>query len=136
MSSLVVLAGCFWSTESVLSRIPGIVTTTAGYAGGQVGNVLPTYYNLDISGHSEAVLVEYDADVTWLEDIVLAIIEKSQNDPSPAFCSRYRRAFLCSTSEQMNAIYRLLPDWDLAVGFEFYPAEAYHQGYYARVLGI
>jgi peptide-methionine (S)-S-oxide reductase len=48
--------GCFWGMQQILRRIPGVVRTEAGYAGGAVPQA--TYRNHE--GHAEAVLVEYD----------------------------------------------------------------------------
>jgi len=48
--------GCFWGMQHILSKIPGVVHTDVGYAGGQVKNA--TYRNHE--GHAEAVHVEYD----------------------------------------------------------------------------
>lgn len=62
-------AGCFWHVESALRRLPGIVSTRVGYAGG--ATTFPTYEQvcrpptakIDTTGHAEVVLVEWDATV-------------------------------------------------------------------------
>lgn len=48
--------GCFWGMQHILRKIPGVLRTDVGYAGGQVVNA--TYRNHE--GHAEAVRVEYD----------------------------------------------------------------------------
>jgi len=48
--------GCFWGMQQLLRRIPGVLRTEVGYAGGEVANA--TYRNHE--GHAEAVRVEYD----------------------------------------------------------------------------
>jgi len=48
--------GCFWGMQHILRKIPGVISTDVGYAGGQVKNA--TYRNHE--GHAEAVRVEYD----------------------------------------------------------------------------
>ena len=48
--------GCFWGMQHILRKIPGVISTDVGYAGGQVRNA--TYR--DHEGHAEAVRVEYD----------------------------------------------------------------------------
>ncbi|MEQ1917790.1 MAG: bifunctional methionine sulfoxide reductase B/A protein [Elusimicrobiota bacterium] len=48
--------GCFWGMQHILRKIPGVIHTDVGYAGGQVKNA--TYRNHE--GHAEAVRVEYD----------------------------------------------------------------------------
>jgi len=57
MSKKIVLAGgCFWGMQELIRKEPGVIKTTAGYAGGSVKN--PTYENH--TGHAEAVEIEYD----------------------------------------------------------------------------
>ena len=48
--------GCFWGMQHILRKIPGVLHTDVGYAGGHVKNA--TYRNHE--GHAEAVRVEYD----------------------------------------------------------------------------
>jgi peptide-methionine (S)-S-oxide reductase len=58
--------GCFWSMERPFEHVPGVLSTTVGYAGGHTKN--PTYeqVNTRTTGHTETVLVEYDpARVTY-----------------------------------------------------------------------
>ncbi len=48
--------GCFWGMQHILRKIPGVIHTDVGYAGGHVKNA--TYRNHE--GHAEAVRVEFD----------------------------------------------------------------------------
>ena len=52
--------GCFWCTEADFDKIPGVLSTTSGYAGGKLRN--PTYEQVSAggTGHIEAVRVIYD----------------------------------------------------------------------------
>ena len=137
METVVLLNGCFWGTERMLSGFPG-VETTAGYSGGTSVEP-PTYYDLDRSGHSEAVRVRYDPDLVSLAEILGAAEEKSATDPSPRTNPRYRRAVLCTTPAQAAAAIghreSTGASFAVATGFVFHPAEPYHLKYYDRVLG-
>jgi peptide-methionine (S)-S-oxide reductase len=63
-------AGCFWHVEAALRRLPGIVETTAGFAGGTTSN--PTYEDVchQSTDHAEVVLVEFDPNVMNIRTLV------------------------------------------------------------------
>src|SRR5215210_7069612 len=53
-------AGCFWKLERAMRRVEGVVSTKAGYTGGDTA--APTHASVSAgrTGHAEAVRVEYD----------------------------------------------------------------------------
>lgn len=133
--TLILLAGCFWGVEHALEEIPSVVSVT-GYAGGRP-EPAPTYYNLKANRNAEAVRVEFEpAD---LRAVLEKTISKSAGDPSPPADPRYRRAIFCP-SEAIAGLVRaelaaMGESFHVAVETGFHPAEAYHQGYFKRVLG-
>ena len=52
--------GCFWCMEHPFDQIPGVISVTSGYTGGQKKN--PTYKEVSAggTGHAESVQVVYD----------------------------------------------------------------------------
>mmetsp|Transcript_10143 Transcript_10143/g.13406 ORF Transcript_10143/g.13406 Transcript_10143/m.13406 type:complete len:565 (-) Transcript_10143:172-1866(-) len=58
--SLVLGGGCFWHIEHALRRLPGVIETRAGYAGGTIMD--PTYEQVceGNTGHAETVLINFD----------------------------------------------------------------------------
>jgi peptide-methionine (S)-S-oxide reductase len=140
--------GCFWSMQKAFDEVPGVVSVTAGYAGGLKAN--PTYEDVSTgrTGHAESVKVVYDpARISYdrLLDIYWHHIDPLT--PNQAFCDRgteYRSIIfygdagqkrLAETSKQaldrsgrfptpiVTAIQPAVP---------FYPAEEYHQQFYKK----
>ena len=58
--------GCFWGMQHILRKIPGVIHTDVGYAGGKVEHA--TYR--DHEGHAEAVRVEYDPSKLSFEQLL------------------------------------------------------------------
>ena len=58
--------GCFWGLEDLFRKEAGIVNTEVGYTGGPTPN--PTYR--DHEGHAEAMLIEYDDEVTSYRELL------------------------------------------------------------------
>ena len=62
--------GCFWGAEKCFWKLPGVITTSVGYAGGEKIN--PTYYEVcsGTTGHSEVVRVVWDKNKIDISDLL------------------------------------------------------------------
>ena len=62
--------GCFWGAEKCFWKLPGVITTSVGYAGGNKNN--PTYYEVcsGLTGHSEVVRVIWDTNKIDISDLL------------------------------------------------------------------
>ena len=62
--------GCFWGAEKCFWKLPGVVTTSVGYAGGEKNN--PTYYEVcsGLTNHSEVVRVVWDKREIDISDLL------------------------------------------------------------------
>ena len=57
----VLAGGCFWGMQDLIRKLPGVINTRVGYAGGDVPNA--TYRNH--GSHAEAIEIEFDAHVAF-----------------------------------------------------------------------
>jgi len=149
MSETATLAGgCFWCLEAAFEQLQGIKRVVSGYTGGKVRN--PDYRSVceGTTGHAEAVQVEFDPAVISYQDLLRVFF--TIHDPTTLnrqgvdVGTQYRSAIYCHTPAQRGdaeAVIRELTEartWDdpivteVAAASEFYPAEAYHQGYFRR----
>ena len=140
--------GCFWCVESDFDKVPGVLSTTSGYTGGNVAN--PSYEQVSAkrTGHAEAVEIVFDpAKVSYdkLVEHFWRTIDPTTKDRQ--FCdagSPYRTAIFAQDDAQLKAALASREALGKAKPFEepivtevvkggpFYPAEAYHQDYYKK----
>ena len=148
ISQAVFAAGCFWGIQAVFDTVPGVVSTTVGYTGGQTEN--PDYRQVCTggTGHAEAVKVVFDDKmVTYdqLLDIFFANHDPTTlNRQGPDVGTQYRSAVFWFTSEQKKEALAKIEELnssgtypapvvtEVAPAAEFYPAEEYHQKYLAK----
>lgn len=138
-------AGCFWGVEAAFRRVPGVVDTAVGYAGGALEN--PTYRDVcsGTTGHAEVVDVTYDPDRVSYEQLLTVFWDNhnptTRNRQGPDVGSQYRSAIFFHTPEQeviaqaskarLNASgqYRTPVVTEVTPAGPFYRAEDYHQRY-------
>lgn len=140
--------GCFWCMESDFDKLPGVVATTSGYAGGTEPN--PTYEQVSsqTTDYRESVRVVFDTDRTSYAKVLEWYWHHvDPTDAGGQFCDRgpsYRTAVFYADEAQRKAaraskaaIERsgVLPGPVvtpiLPLG-TFYAAENYHQDYYQK----
>jgi len=139
--------GCFWCAEAVFNDVIGVESVESGYIGGHVEN--PSYKRVceGDTGHAEAIRIEFDpAAISYgdLLDIFFATHDPTQlNRQGNDVGTQYRSAIFPHSPEQEAeagaAIARAQADWPnpIVTTVEplatWYPAEDYHQEYFARV---
>jgi peptide methionine sulfoxide reductase msrA/msrB len=146
LETAILAGGCFWGMEDLLRKIPGVLETEAGYAGGNTPS--PTYDQVKTgnTGYAESVRVVFDPKkISYAE-----LLEKwffKMHDPTTKnrqgndVGTQYRSAIFATTPEQAK-IAREVKErvdhsgkWNGKVVTEivdagpFTPAEEYHQDY-------
>jgi peptide-methionine (S)-S-oxide reductase len=138
--------GCFWCTEAVFEQIDGVMSVISGYAGGQTEN--PTYKDICTgkTGHAEVIKIHFDTSKVSFTQI----LEIFGNAHNPTTLNRqgadvgtqYRSTIMFYNEKQKKEAElwkkKLTANLVDAVVTEivsapkFYPAEDYHQDYYAK----
>jgi len=140
--------GCFWCLEAVFQQLRGVTKVVSGYTGGSVPH--PSYEAVctGTTGHAEVTQITFDpSSVSYrdLLDVFFTIhdpttLDRQGNDAG----TQYRSAIFHHSPEQKADAERVIKDlerekvWDDPIVTEvvpleqFYPAENYHQDYYAR----
>ena len=140
--------GCFWCLEAVFQQVKGVHHVTSGYAGGARPN--PTYEQIctGVSGHAEVVKLDFDPSIisfSQLLDVFYGIhdpttLNRQGNDVG----TQYRSVIYCQNAEQRHTAEAYIVELqssglvkspivtEVSDAVTFYPAEAYHQNYFAN----
>jgi peptide-methionine (S)-S-oxide reductase len=146
LESAIVGGGCFWCVEAQYKMLKGVKKVVSGYAGGHVKN--PTYKQIceGDTGHAEVIRIDYDpAEITFRDVIDLfwdahdpTTLNRQGNDVGP----QYRSIILYTGEEQKKVCEESKANAEKIIGKPivteivpleiFYPAEDYHQDYFAN----
>jgi len=140
--------GCFWCLEAVFDDLKGVEDVVSGYAGGALRN--PTYEQVcsGNTGHAEVVQVTFDPQVVSFKELLEVFftihdpttLNRQGNDRGTQYRSAvfYHSPEQKATAEQVIAELGAAKIWHDPIVTEiaplevFYPAEDYHQEYFAR----
>jgi len=147
LDTVILGAGCFWCVEAVYELIDGVVSVESGYAGGEKLN--PTYKEVcsGTTGHAEVCRVVFDTEKVSFADILQMFF--AAHDPTTLnrqgndIGTQYRSAIFTYSAQQRDTALAYIKQLDESKTFpnpivtqvadapKFYPAEDYHQNYYA-----
>ena len=138
--------GCFWCTEAVFRELKDVHSAVSGYSGGKSKN--PTYKEVStgLSGHAEALQIQYDPAQISFEEL-LEVFWKTHdpttlNQQGADIGPQYRSAIFYHNDEQRRLAEEYKQKLDESGAFSnpivteitkfdsFYPAEDYHQDYF------
>ena len=140
--------GCFWCLEAPFQRLQGVHEVISGYIGGQTLN--PDYKQVceGTTGHVEAIQVHFDPALIGYRDLLRIFFTlhdpTTRNRQGNDIGTQYRSAIFYHSEEQCAQALEVIAEltaqglWDKPVTTEvvpaptFYPAEEYHQRYFAR----
>jgi len=140
--------GCFWGTEYMFEKEPGVISARVGYMGGHTKN--PTYKDVcsDTTGHAETVEIVFDPTKTTYEKLARRFFEI--HDPTqverqgPDIGDQYRSEIFYTDEAQKQTAQKLIDvlrskgykmATQLAKADMFWVAEDYHQNYYDHTGG-
>jgi peptide-methionine (S)-S-oxide reductase len=140
--------GCFWCLEAIYDQLKGIEEVVSGYSGGHIDN--PTYEQVcgGMTGHAEVMRIKYDTSIISFKEILGVFFAfhdpTTLNRQGADVGTQYRSVVFYHTDEQKTTTEQTIAKleaerlWPNPIVTEitpldiFYPAEDYHQGYFAR----
>lgn len=141
-------AGCFWCVEAVFDDLQGVEDVVSGYSGGHKDN--PTYKEVcsETTGHAEVVQIKFDPEVLSFADLLrvyFTVHDPTQlNRQGNDIGTSYRSAIFYHSEEQRQTADAVIAEitaediYDKPIVTEvtafdkFWPAEDYHQEYFAN----
>lgn len=140
--------GCFWCLDAVFRQVKGVHEVVSGYAGG--ARPSPTYEQIctGATGHAEVVAITFDTDLVSFRDLleIFFVIHDptSLNRQGNDVGTQYRSVVFCQDRAQETTARQMIAELEAERVFSaplvteivvdpvpFWPAEDYHQNYYA-----
>lgn len=141
-------AGCFWCVDAIFREVKGVLSVESGYAGGDIAR--PTYREVcsGLTGHAEVCRILYDTSIVEFK-VLLEVFWKT-HDPTTLnrqgadVGTQYRSVIFYLSERQRQEAERYKAELDAARIWKdpivtaiepfrnYYPAEEYHQDYFAR----
>ena len=139
--------GCFWGAEKCFWKLPGVITTSVGYAGGLKNN--PTYYEVcsGLTGHSEVVRVVWNKNDIDFSDLLKMFWEchnpTQKNRQGNDMGTQYRSAIYYTNENKKDLILASKEEYqkelnkknigqiktEIKIIDKYFYAEEYHQQY-------
>ncbi|KTD42722.1 bifunctional methionine sulfoxide reductase B/A protein [Legionella parisiensis] len=141
----IIAGGCFWGVDHFLKQISGVLRVEVGYTGGVTSE--PSYDQVcqGNTGHYEAVRVIYDKAKTDYHQVLKRFFEihdpTQKSGQGPDLGEQYKSAVFYYNQEQLDEAETLIQmlqkrGYQVATRLlpaqTFWPAEEYHQDYYAK----
>lgn len=141
--------GCFWGVQGVYSHVKGVINATSGYTGGSAASAHYEIVSTGNTGHAESVKIVFDPTVVSYADLLRiyfsVVADPTQvNRQGPDEGTQYRSTLFPQNAAQAKVAQAYIKQLGAAHVFHrpiatriesakpFYPAESYHQNFYAR----
>lgn len=142
-------AGCFWGVEDIVRKLPGVIETVVGYAGGNTDDPHYTEVKTGQTGHAEVVYVKFDPSQISYDELLTyffklhdpTTLNRQGNDVG----TQYRSVIFAKDESQRLAAQKAIAATEKLDRFEhrpvvtqiapwgkFYKAEEYHQDYLVK----
>ena len=137
--------GCFWCVEAIFLQLQGVEKVVSGYAGGHTNN--PSYDDIcrGDTQHAEVILVDFDESQLSFKQLLDVFF--TTHDPTTLnrqgndVGTQYRSVIYYLNPEQQQQVQHTIEQLkaenlnivtELSPAPQFYPAEEYHQNFFAR----
>lgn len=147
LETAVLGGGCFWCTQAVIDQLRGVREVVCGYCGGHTPH--PTYEQVcsGATGHAECVRILFDAQTISYAELLHVFFQT--HDPTTLnrqghdVGTQYRSVIFYQDAHQQDMAAATIDELtrtgifpapivtQLEPAQPFYPAETYHQDYFA-----